>query len=294
MSLRLPSLPAALVGLVAVAVVVPLALRHADPRETAAHLVPGAGQPPATSTARPAPADPACAGPAPDAERADFEERTVFLVNEERRAAGLPPLKRVEPLTLSARFFASLMATTTSSPMTTTRTGVAPAGSCASATGPIASRPSTRGGTRSARTSPSVTRARRRSWPPGWTRPCTARRSSAAVTGRRVPATRPPGPRAATGCRTSAVAAEPSRSSSTARLRARARGRCGCSSTATGARCACATTTRRSRRGARSRGSSSGRCAAAPGFRTVTVEVRGEERQGASASDSIRLEAQPM
>ncbi len=111
MSLRLPSLPAALVGLVAVAVVVPLALRHADPRETAANLAPGAGQPPATSTARPAPADPACAGPAPDAERADFEERTVFLVNEERRAAGLPPLKRVEPLTLSARFFASLMAT---------------------------------------------------------------------------------------------------------------------------------------------------------------------------------------
>ena len=34
--------------------------------------------------------------------------------------------------------------------------------------------------------------------------------------------------------------------------------------------------------------------AAAPGMRTVTVEVRGEGRRAASASDSIRLEAQPM
>jgi uncharacterized protein YkwD len=52
----------------------------------------------------------ACAGPAPQPQRAAFEERVVELVNERRQLAGEPPLKRVEPLTGSARWFAHDMA----------------------------------------------------------------------------------------------------------------------------------------------------------------------------------------
>jgi uncharacterized protein YkwD len=129
MSLRLSSRPAALVGLVAVALVLPLALRLAGPRGPAASLATDTGEArPGASPAEdavsadadpliadpgpddPAGTDPACAAAAPEPERADFEERAVVLVNEERRAAGLPPLKRVEPLALSSRFFARLMA----------------------------------------------------------------------------------------------------------------------------------------------------------------------------------------
>jgi uncharacterized protein YkwD len=113
MSLRLPSRPAALVGLAAAAAVLPLALRLIGPREPGAPLAArdgGAAAGPASGRGPAAPADSGCAGPAPEPERADFEERAVFLVNEERRAVGLPPLKRVESLVLSARFFARHMA----------------------------------------------------------------------------------------------------------------------------------------------------------------------------------------
>jgi uncharacterized protein YkwD len=56
------------------------------------------------------PLAPGCAGDAPAAAHADLEQRLAVLVNEQRRAAGLPPLKTVEPLAGSARFFARLMA----------------------------------------------------------------------------------------------------------------------------------------------------------------------------------------
>lgn len=52
-----------------------------------------------------------CAGPAPLALNADFEARVVVLVNEQRAAAGLPPLERAEALFGSARWFARRMAT---------------------------------------------------------------------------------------------------------------------------------------------------------------------------------------
>jgi uncharacterized protein YkwD len=52
----------------------------------------------------------ACAGPAPEAEQPDYEQEVVFLVNARRRQAGLPPLKRVEQLMESARWFAHDMA----------------------------------------------------------------------------------------------------------------------------------------------------------------------------------------
>jgi len=51
-----------------------------------------------------------CAGDAPAPVDAAFEQRVAFLVNLQRRAAGVPPLKTVEALTRSARFFARLMA----------------------------------------------------------------------------------------------------------------------------------------------------------------------------------------
>ena len=63
-----------------------------------------AGAPTATGLA------PGCAGDAPAPEHAAFEQRVAALVNEQRRAIGLPPLKTVEPLAASARFFARLMA----------------------------------------------------------------------------------------------------------------------------------------------------------------------------------------
>ena len=225
----LPSLPAALVGLVAVAVVAPPRAASTRAAETAATLASDAPRRPrrdvrgSVRARRPGLRRPRARGRA-------CGVRGAHRLPRERGAA------RRRPAAAQARGAADAVGAllrprswraTTTSPGTTTRTGAAPAGSCASATGPIASRPSTRAGTRSARTSPPATRARRRSWPPGWARPCTARRSSAAITGRRAPATRPAAPRATTGCRTSAGAAAPSRSCSTARLRARARGACG-------------------------------------------------------------------
>lgn len=67
------------------------------------------------SLSRPSPGRPpeagGCAGPPPAAANADFEARVVELVNERRGAVGLPPLKRVEELTGSSRWFAQAMAT---------------------------------------------------------------------------------------------------------------------------------------------------------------------------------------
>jgi uncharacterized protein YkwD len=108
MGLPPPLRPAALVGVVVTAIVLPVALRRATLREPAAALEARAGR--AASATVAGRTAPGCAPAAPEPERAAFEERTVFLVNEERRAAGLPPLKRVEPLTLSARAYARLMA----------------------------------------------------------------------------------------------------------------------------------------------------------------------------------------
>jgi uncharacterized protein YkwD len=51
-----------------------------------------------------------CAGPAPEAERPDFEDEIVHLANVERRKAGLAPLKQAAPLTSAARWFAWDMA----------------------------------------------------------------------------------------------------------------------------------------------------------------------------------------
>lgn len=98
----------ALVGVVPAALAaVPLAMRGASrPHASETHR-----EAAATPAAAAAPAAPqACAGPAPQAQRVAFEERVVELVNEQRLAAGLPPLKRVEPLTGSARWFAHDMA----------------------------------------------------------------------------------------------------------------------------------------------------------------------------------------
>jgi uncharacterized protein YkwD len=63
---------------------------------------PSPGRPPESS---------GCAGPPPAAANADFEARVVEVLNERRRAVGLPPLKRVEELTGSSRWFAQAMAT---------------------------------------------------------------------------------------------------------------------------------------------------------------------------------------
>ena len=69
---------------------------------------------PSAAFHRPAASSPvaraSCAGPAPAALNAAFEQEVVELVNAERRAAGLPPLKLVEPLTGAARWFARDMA----------------------------------------------------------------------------------------------------------------------------------------------------------------------------------------
>jgi uncharacterized protein YkwD len=51
-----------------------------------------------------------CAGPAPEADAIWLEEELVHLANRRRRAAGLAPLKSVEPLTQAARWFARDMA----------------------------------------------------------------------------------------------------------------------------------------------------------------------------------------
>jgi uncharacterized protein YkwD len=51
-----------------------------------------------------------CAGPAPEPDANGFEEQLVHLANRRRRAAGLAPLKSVEPLTKAALWFARDMA----------------------------------------------------------------------------------------------------------------------------------------------------------------------------------------
>jgi uncharacterized protein YkwD len=51
-----------------------------------------------------------CAGPAPEPDARYLEEELVHLANRRRRAAGLAPLKSVEPLTHAARWFARDMA----------------------------------------------------------------------------------------------------------------------------------------------------------------------------------------
>ena len=97
-----------LAGLSVAALVLPLAFRHAclpDRREPGP--VAGGAAPAALAAVG---LEPGCAGDAPAAAHAPFEQRVAFLVNEQRRAAGLPPLKTVEPLAQSARFFARLMA----------------------------------------------------------------------------------------------------------------------------------------------------------------------------------------
>ena len=65
---------------------------------------------PAGEPERP-PAASGCAGPPPAPANTDFEARVVELVNERRRAVGLPPLKLVEELVASSRWFARAMAT---------------------------------------------------------------------------------------------------------------------------------------------------------------------------------------
>ena len=52
----------------------------------------------------------ACAGPAPEAQNAAFEQEVIELVNAERRAAGLTSLEVAEPLAAAARWFARDMA----------------------------------------------------------------------------------------------------------------------------------------------------------------------------------------
>ncbi len=97
----------ALVGVSAALVLVPLAMRSSSKArggrtaQTAARAAPPAkGPAPPTQ----------CAGAPPAPEDAGFEARVVTLVNAQRRAFGLPPLKRVVPLTESARWFARDMA----------------------------------------------------------------------------------------------------------------------------------------------------------------------------------------
>lgn len=50
-----------------------------------------------------------CGGPVPSAVNAAFEQRVIELVNSERAAQGLPPLKRVESLMDAARYHANDM-----------------------------------------------------------------------------------------------------------------------------------------------------------------------------------------
>ena len=68
--------------------------------------------PPAVALQAPRPyaMDTGCSGTAPAASNADFEQQVISLVNEQRRANGLPPLKAVTPLVNAARWFAKDMA----------------------------------------------------------------------------------------------------------------------------------------------------------------------------------------
>ncbi len=109
----------ALVGLATALVVIPLAMRSSTKARESGRPQPVAtassAAPAGSATAVPRPAEaasaaPTCAGPAPAAENAAFEVRLVELVNAQRRSFGLPPLKRIEPLTDSARWFARDMA----------------------------------------------------------------------------------------------------------------------------------------------------------------------------------------
>jgi len=100
--------PLALVVLLAVAIPLGRAIRglppgfaRSSPPAHAAVVLPTASEPAA---------DAACAGPAPAAANAAFEQEVVELVNAERRRAGLPPLRVAEPLTAAARWFAHDMA----------------------------------------------------------------------------------------------------------------------------------------------------------------------------------------
>jgi uncharacterized protein YkwD len=99
-----------LVGLVPAALAVPLALRTVTTREPAAAVNADTADAAPGGTTSGAGAPTACAGPAPEAEQPDYEQEVVALVNAQRRQAGLPPLKRVEPLMESARWFAHDMA----------------------------------------------------------------------------------------------------------------------------------------------------------------------------------------
>ena len=58
--------------------------------------------------ARPRPRD-RLLGPAPAATNADWEQQVIELVNQQRRANGLPPLKHVTSLTDAARWYAKDM-----------------------------------------------------------------------------------------------------------------------------------------------------------------------------------------
>ncbi len=104
----------AAVAVLAAAVLLTLGIRRLRPERAAeppprAPAAAGAGRLTETGTA---PVERAtCAGPPPAAENAGFEQEILQLVNDQRRTAGLPPLKPVEPLTGSARWFARDMAT---------------------------------------------------------------------------------------------------------------------------------------------------------------------------------------
>ena len=67
--------------------------------------------PPAVAATGPLPFayDSGCSGTAPAASNPDFEQQVISLVNQQRRANGLPPLKLVTPLTNAARWFAKDM-----------------------------------------------------------------------------------------------------------------------------------------------------------------------------------------
>ena len=99
---------ALVVGLLAALAALLPAMRGTSRREGAGVRHATSAGAAAGAAARAAPGE--CAGPVPQPQSAAFEERVVELVNERRQAAGVPPLKRVDPLTGSARWFARDMA----------------------------------------------------------------------------------------------------------------------------------------------------------------------------------------
>jgi uncharacterized protein YkwD len=68
--------------------------------------------PPAVALQAPRPyaMDTGCSGTPPAASNADYEQQVISLVNQQRKANGLPPLKAVTPLVSAARWFAKDMA----------------------------------------------------------------------------------------------------------------------------------------------------------------------------------------